>query len=197
MASLHRRSCGRWFALGRRKFQDVVARVRKCRESSNVSSPSQPSPWCSRQSRQKAGAIVSPTAGTRYGSRVLSRRCAIERTIDQSGLTAGFTSGVTDFDMYIGTSPSHIVNFNTEWFAPGGTFTQNIDYDLGALYSGFRMAFWTKIRGERAPSAFSATDATFGATTLLGTFGPTNWPVARFLRTSSIPPPTPSPATFD
>ena len=85
------------------------------------------------------------------------------------GCTAGFTSGVTDFDTYIGTSPCHVINFNTEWFAPDGTFTQNIDYDLGALYSVFRMAFWNEESwGTSSVSVFSATDATFGATTLLG-----------------------------
>lgn len=105
--------------------------------------------------------------------------CAIERTIDQSGLTAGFTSGVTDFDAYTSTNPLHSPILFFEWFAPIGTFVQTIDYDLGASYLVDRSAVWNEESwGASTVDIFTSTDDFIYA--YVGSFGLTNHPVAGY-----------------
>lgn len=128
-----------------------------------------------------AGSILSPVDVLNVVPEFSVGCCAIERTIDQSGLNVGFTSGVTDFDTYLALNPSHSINFNWEWFAPSGTFTQNIDYDLGAAQNVTRLAFWNEESwGTSSVTVFGSNDSLFGTSTNLGVFSPTNWPVADY-----------------
>lgn len=91
-----------------------------------------------------ASVILSPVAVVNAVPEYFSGCCAIERTIDQSGLVTGFTSGVTDFDTYTAASPLHGTNYWEEWFNAPGTYTQTIDYDLGAVYLVDRAAVWNE-----------------------------------------------------
>lgn len=80
------------------------------------------------------GATASSTVGASYD---------IGNTIDQSGLSAGYTSGVTDFDIYIGTNPSHsYVAIDNEWFSAFNVTVATINYDLGSVMSIDRIALW-------------------------------------------------------
>jgi|CXWL01.1.fsa_nt_gi hypothetical protein len=127
-----------------------------------------------------AGAIKSAVSVVNSVPEFSPGCCAIERTIDQSGLSAGFTSGVTDFDTYLGTSPSHSISFGSEWFAPAGTFTQTIDYDLGASFLVDRAAVWNEESwGANTVDIFTSTNnITY---TAVGSFGLTNHPVSSYL----------------
>jgi hypothetical protein len=72
---------------------------------------------------------------------------AISNTLDQAGLSAGFASGVTDFDAYIASNPTHTFVFpGFEWFSDPGTSAQ-VTYDLGALYSIDKLALWNEESG--------------------------------------------------
>lgn len=89
------------------------------------------------------GAIISPISatidagGVGFGS--------INNTLDQSGLTAGFTSGVTDFDTYLATTPRHTMIFaGFEWFSDSGTTAAVVTYDLGAAITIDRLALWNE-----------------------------------------------------
>lgn len=62
-------------------------------------------------------------------------------TINQSGLSIVYTSGVTDFDDYIALSPTHFGNNFTEGYTEAEPVV-NIDYDLGAPLTIGRMALW-------------------------------------------------------
>ena len=62
-------------------------------------------------------------------------------TINQSGLIPGYTSGVTDFDVYIATNPTHFGNNFTEGYTEAEPVL-NIDYDLGQTLTIGRMALW-------------------------------------------------------
>ncbi len=62
-------------------------------------------------------------------------------TINQSGLSVGYTSGVTDFDDYIALAPTHFGNNFTEGYTNDEPAV-NIDYDLGAPLTIGRMALW-------------------------------------------------------
>lgn len=70
---------------------------------------------------------------------------SITDTYNQSGLSAGYTSGVTDFDTYLATSPSHTHIFDGfEWFSENPTDSASVTYDLGALYSIDALALWNE-----------------------------------------------------
>ena len=66
----------------------------------------------------------------------------IGKTINQSGLSSGYTSGVTDFDTYIGSGPTHTLSASDEWFTETGVTDATVTYDLGSVMSIDRMALW-------------------------------------------------------
>lgn len=69
-------------------------------------------------------------------------------TFNQSGLSVGYTAGVTDFDAYMGGSPVHTYIFaGYEWFGPIGTYPGLIVFDLGASYMVDRVALWNEESG--------------------------------------------------
>ena len=63
----------------------------------------------------------------------------INSTIDQSGLTIGFNSGVDDFDDYFALDPLHSVIFSS-WVGDYGDITPTFDYDLGHIFEIDRLA---------------------------------------------------------
>ncbi len=94
----------------------------------------------------QAGVILSPTAaiGNTFGD--ISTNRDLGNTFDQSGLSAVFVSGVTDFDTYIGGKPTHtLAAINNEWFAAALEIEFGIiDFDLGASYNITRLALWNE-----------------------------------------------------
>jgi hypothetical protein len=91
----------------------------------------------------QAGAIRSAVAGTvnsggpGFGT--------LTETFNQAGLSAGYLSGVTDFDTYIGTNPTHTIGFaGFEWFSNSGTNSASVTYDLGASFNIDAMALWNE-----------------------------------------------------
>lgn len=86
-----------------------------------------------------AGVIVSPTtiaADTTFPG------YDVTALIDQSGLTAGFVSEVTDFDAYMAGDPHHSWQLANEWFSaanlPGAVLTM----DLGQVFRIQTAALW-------------------------------------------------------
>lgn len=90
-----------------------------------------------------ATAILSPVAATATSDAGVGY--TIDNTIDQSGLSTGFTSGVTDFDTYIAGNPMHsYVALNNEWFTASGTTSASVTYDLGSAWKVDRLALWNE-----------------------------------------------------
>ncbi|MFZ5511217.1 MAG: PEP-CTERM sorting domain-containing protein [Pseudomonadota bacterium] len=90
-----------------------------------------------------AGVIQSPVSavinsgGPGFGS--------INDTLDQSGLSAGFTSGVTDFATYLATNPTHTPIFaGFEWFSNFGTTSASVTYNLGSVVTISQLALWNE-----------------------------------------------------
>lgn len=90
-----------------------------------------------------AAAILSPTTGVidaggpGFGT--------LDETRNQAGLSAGFVSGVTDYDAYLATGPTHTLVFaGNEWFSNSGTTSAQVTYGLGALYSVSGLALWNE-----------------------------------------------------
>ena len=119
-----------------------------------------------------AGAILSPVAVISNTGGSSGSGFEITNTIDQSGLSTGFVSGVTDFDTYLATNPLH--SFQTgEWFSQIGPLRAVIVYDLGQSFLVTRMALWN----EEAAGILSTTvdisdDVTFVSFSNAGTFAP-------------------------
>ena len=89
------------------------------------------------------GVIIAPTAATvdtngpGFGS--------ITNTFDQSGLTIGYTAGVTNFDAYIASGPRHTTTFGGfEFFGNSGTSTLQVTYDLGSAKKINALALWNE-----------------------------------------------------
>jgi hypothetical protein len=89
-----------------------------------------------------ATAILSPT--TAVASNFYGTGYGIINTIDQSGLSLGFASGVTDFATYIALNPTHTSLATTEWFTEVGVLSATVDYDLGASYAIDKLALWNE-----------------------------------------------------
>lgn len=69
----------------------------------------------------------------------------ISDTFNQSGLVVGFTSGVTDFDVYFAANPIHLYAFaGNEWFSNEGTSSATVTYDLGSPWTLDRLALWNE-----------------------------------------------------
>lgn len=90
-----------------------------------------------------AGVILSAVSGTinsggpGFGS--------LTDTFNQAGLSAGYTAGVTDFDTYIATNPTHSFIFaGFEWFSNSGTTSASVTYNLGGIFSIDALALWNE-----------------------------------------------------
>jgi hypothetical protein len=91
----------------------------------------------------EAATIISPVSGVidsggpGFGS--------LTETLDQSGLSIGFTSGVTDFDAYLALNPNHTFVFaGNEWFSNSGSTSAQVTYDLGGNFLIDRLALWNE-----------------------------------------------------
>jgi hypothetical protein len=70
---------------------------------------------------------------------------SIDDTINQNGLSTGYTNGVTDFDTYLGGGPTHTDVFSGfEWFSNTGTSSARVTYDFGGTVVISRLALWNE-----------------------------------------------------
>ncbi len=125
-----------------------------------------------------AGFITSPTAVLLNTGGEFDGTAAITNVIDQSGLSTGFTSGVTDFDTYLAGNPTHTPSYNgNEWFTPFGDNSSTVIFDLGVTGSINRIALWNEeASGVNTLSVQTSNDAAFGSFTAVGAFTPVNNP---------------------
>jgi hypothetical protein len=116
-----------------------------------------------------AGTIRSPvvvdgnTMGTGGGS--------VGHLIDQSGLSVPFISGVTDFETYVATNPTHAGLTGANGWASASHVTSGyLEFDLGSDYALSTFALWTQ-NNTSAIDSFSLSSAldagfTIGVTNL-------------------------------
>jgi hypothetical protein len=99
-----------------------------------------------------------------------------DNVINQSGLSVGYTSLVTDFDAYIGANPTHdsIAGDSDIWLSAAGVPTGNFDFDLGGTFTVQALALWNL--GGNDPSnvvqftLLAADDPSFSSPQTLGVF---------------------------
>ncbi|MDP0498821.1 MAG: PEP-CTERM sorting domain-containing protein [Verrucomicrobiota bacterium JB022] len=125
-----------------------------------------------------AAVVLSPESVLRNDFGSFSASFPIERTINQTGLTAGstFESGVTDYDTYVASNPTHTAHDTSfaAWY--GASFApQNgiIDFDLGDTYTIESLAFFSNpLRAMQSITIYTSNDPLFTASTQVGTFVP-------------------------
>lgn len=155
-----------------------------------------------------ASFIVSPVSAT--ASSTTPGGYGIGNTINQSGLSAGFISSVTDFDTYIAGNPTHTINPFAEWFGAFGTNSGVVNYDLGASYPINAFALWNEeSSGIGLFDLLASTDGTTYST-ILSAISPPDNPLAaygasvfsfstanaRYLRLNLSGCPQPNPGTY-
>jgi hypothetical protein len=98
------------------------------------------------------------------------------RAINQSGLSAGYSSGVTDFDTYVATTSTvGGANGLNAWFASSGNVVGNFDFDLGGSHLIESFALWSdpqpiSNQGIRQFNLFADDNSGFSSPELLGSF---------------------------
>lgn len=123
-----------------------------------------------------ASTILSP--GTVIGTTItpLNASYTSSFALDQSGLSAGYTSGVTDYDAYFAGNPTHVTSGLGTHFLSNSAAPGTIDFDLGAVtrLDGFAIWDWHNSQGGvgvTSVEVFSSTDAAFTTPVSLGVFG--------------------------
>lgn len=101
--------------------------------------------------------------------------------IDQSGLSASYVSGVTDFDDFVPTTTTDNggSSFNT-WFSASGNTTGQVDFDLGGTFNIGSFAYWADPQGiGQSINIFTLLaddNASFSSPTTLGTYNASDGP---------------------
>jgi hypothetical protein len=95
--------------------------------------------------------------------------------IDQTGLSAGYTSLATDFDSYL-ASTTHSNSGSTVWAnSPTVSFPQNLDFNLGGSFALESLGLWNW-HGDHATRSFNlyaANNSSFTGASLLGGYSAT------------------------
>ncbi len=121
--------------------------------------------------------IISPTGVISNTVGNESSSFGIGNTIDQSGLSITFVSGLTDYSAYISSRPEHegVAPVPSFWLSPQGSTTGTIVYDLGGVYRIERAVMWHG--GGEAPernvngiSLATSLNATFTTSQTAGDF---------------------------
>ena len=126
----------------------------------------------------EAGQILQPDAvSTDMGT--FTTPFFPDNTRNQSGLSAGYTSLVDDFDLYVSAGPAHGSNSGDVWLSDVDNLTGFIDFSLGGTFLVESMALWNlpnapgSLPGDSGVNTFDLfadTDAGFTSPTLLGSF---------------------------
>ena len=119
-----------------------------------------------------AGAVYNNTAG------VFSASYGVGLMSDQSGLSAGYVNGVTDFATYTSSGVTHATSEGgggVTWLSNGiPRFPFDLDFDLGSTKSILQLAIWNGTAGNNASingfNVFTSSVANFSTSTLVGTF---------------------------
>lgn len=126
--------------------------------------------------RANAGAI---TSGSVYNNTAgeLPGAFGVDLISDQSGLSSGYTDGVTDFATFTGSGVTHatVESAGGTWLSAGiPSFPFFLDFDLGAGQGVLSLALWNGTAGNTADisgfSVFTSSVADFSVSTLAGNF---------------------------
>ncbi len=115
----------------------------------------------------------------------------MDLAIDQSGLSTGFVSGVTDLTSYLGANPTHQSTATSYWISASGAAGGSVDFDLGSTLPITRFVLWqaNEYADEQIDgfTIFTSSVSDFSSSTDVGSFNATDTPsVALHPRKCSI-----------
>jgi hypothetical protein len=109
-----------------------------------------------------AAVVLAPVAATVEVGGDAGVAYGITNVFDQSGLSDGYESGVTDFDEFLSFDPKHSTSSAyREWFAESGQTVARIVFDLGAVYQLSSLALWNEEAGGASRIKFSTLTQAF------------------------------------
>jgi hypothetical protein len=122
-----------------------------------------------------AGLVLAPVAVVNNElGQLNSDNYPISHVYDQTGLSSGYTGGVTDFATYIAGAPTHEYTVISTWLSSNGSTTGDIDFDLGATYTMTQLALWDRFSSSDDDinefTVFASADSNFTTSTNVGTF---------------------------
>lgn len=118
-----------------------------------------------------AGFVLQPSAAT---SQIGTADGSPNATRNQTGLTPGYTSGVTDFATYLAGNPTHNNGGGGYWVSGVGNTTGDFDFALGGSYYVRGFALWglgtTDAANIKTFDLLADDNAAFSSPTALGSF---------------------------
>lgn len=109
-----------------------------------------------------AAVVLAPVSATVDFGGEAGEAYGIANVFDQSGLSDGYESGVTDFDAFVSYEPVHSASSAyREWFGEIGQTTARIVFDLGAVYRLTSLALWNEEAGGAGRIVFSSLTQAF------------------------------------
>ena len=105
----------------------------------------------------------------------------LAETYNQSGLSANYVSGVTDFDTFV-AGTTHTMTFSGyEWFSNYGSTSASVTYDLGSVLSINKMALWNEESSGIGLLDLLVSSDGITFSTLLSGLTPTDNPLADYV----------------
>lgn len=123
----------------------------------------------------QAGLITSPTSVINNDFGEFSSGFSQNNMINQSTLSTGFVSGVTNFDTYaLGNPTANCNDCSPYYFGQNGIASGNIDFDLGGIFSIDQFGLWNgSFRGITNVELFTSLTSDFTSSISVGVFNPT------------------------
>ncbi|SEM75648.1 hypothetical protein SAMN04489760_1432 [Syntrophus gentianae] len=109
----------------------------------------------------QASVIRSATSVTQNTFGNWGPEYVVENAINQTGLSAGFVSGATDWDAYFTGNPTHtLVAPYYEWWGNSNSgLTGSVTFDLGGLFTIDKLALWNEeVTGIASFDVYTSTD---------------------------------------
>ena len=130
---------------------------------------------CASSHQVRAALITSAVSVTASDERIFEGfTYRAEALIDQSGLSTGYQSGVTDFDAYLSSDPTHLNTRENVWATNNGVRTATLDFSLDSLKLVDGLTLW--YRGQdlgpqiKDFELYAAGNAGFVNATFLGSY---------------------------
>ncbi len=93
---------------------------------------------------------------------------------NQSGLSANYVSGVTDFNTFVTSGVTHSGGDNNSWLSSSGVYSGYLTFDLGSVYDISKFVMWNGASGISASvngfSMSTSNDSSFSTFTNVGSF---------------------------
>jgi len=118
-------------------------------------------------------AFVIQADSVTSNSSLLNATQDINNLINQQGLSSFYVSGVTDFDSYIASIPTHANGNDSSVSFDSGASTVRIDFDLAGASTIESLALWNRgfaTQGVKVFHLFASNDASFTSSSQLGSY---------------------------